>query len=40
MATNLVRFEMSGSPGVAARWGVVSEAGVSPLGGNFRRRQD
>jgi 2-keto-4-pentenoate hydratase/2-oxohepta-3-ene-1,7-dioic acid hydratase in catechol pathway len=35
MATNLVRFEMSGSPGEAARWGVVSEAGVSPLAGDY-----
>ena len=35
MATNLVRFKMSGSPGEAARWGVVSEAGVTPLAGDY-----
>ena len=31
MATNLVRFDMSG----AARWGVVSGSGVSPLAGDY-----
>jgi 2-keto-4-pentenoate hydratase/2-oxohepta-3-ene-1,7-dioic acid hydratase in catechol pathway len=31
MATNLVRFDMGG----AARWGVVSGSGVSPLGGDY-----
>ena len=35
MATNLVRFDMSGNPGQAGRWGVVSEAGVSPLAGDY-----
>ena len=31
MATNLVRFDMGG----AARWGVVSESGVTPLAGDY-----
>jgi 2-keto-4-pentenoate hydratase/2-oxohepta-3-ene-1,7-dioic acid hydratase in catechol pathway len=35
MATNLVRFELGGDLGRPARWGVVSEAGVSPLAEDY-----
>jgi len=31
MATNLVRFDLGGTP----RWGVVSGSGVSPLAGDY-----
>ena len=35
MATNLVRFELSGDLSGPARWGVVSGSGVSPLAGDY-----